>query len=124
MCVFLIQQCPKSGVIARQNHDHIAESFVCFLRQINSKFLHCIKKYSVYECAVHCDDVDFSEGNESLTKECDHDRQVCNPCLKSIFESAIGGGRLGELACPEPECRKRVSDDLIRKLVSTDCLKL
>ncbi|KAH8890395.1 hypothetical protein GQ53DRAFT_842164 [Thozetella sp. PMI_491] len=88
------------------------------------KFLACVDKYNVYECAIHCDRSTFDEGTAPPTSECDHDRQVCNDCLKSLFESSIRGGRLKELACPDVQCRKQVTVQLVRQLISPACAKI
>jgi len=80
----------------------------------------------MYECSIHFDDVPLDELEAPFppTISCDHDRQACDPCLKSIFEAAIGGGRLSDLVCPDPACRTPLKRDQLRHLVSRESLKL
>ncbi|KAF2478155.1 uncharacterized protein BDR25DRAFT_365224 [Lindgomyces ingoldianus] len=88
------------------------------------QFISLLKKYKSYECEIHCDVVEY-QGNPNQafkppTPECDHDRKVCNACLKPMFETAIRGGNLEALLCPDPECKKPVPLESIRTYVSAD----
>lgn len=87
-----------------------------------------MKKYNVFECAIHCDDVEFDSTAPTAYKgpsaQCDHDRNACDDCLKATFESAIRGGRLEDLICPDVECKKPVGLDVVRQNVSTDVFKM
>jgi hypothetical protein len=90
-----------------------------------------VKKHRVYECTIHCDEVAYEANPKNPvqafkppTTECDHDRNVCDPCLKSAFESVIRGGRIHDLVCPDPECRKPISLDVIRSNTSADVFKM
>jgi len=86
-----------------------------------------IRKCRVYECAIHCEEVPYDANAliafEPPSPHCDHDRNVCDSCLKETFEGAIRGGRLRDLICPDPECKKLVPLETIRQLVSTEVLK-
>ncbi|KAF1993728.1 hypothetical protein P154DRAFT_57690 [Amniculicola lignicola CBS 123094] len=91
-------------------------------------FLALLKKYKSYECEIHGDVVQY-EGNPNQalkppTAECDHDRKVCDDCLKPMFETAIRGGNLEALLCPDPECKKAVPAETIRANVSADVFKM
>jgi hypothetical protein len=91
------------------------------------RFLHLVQKYSVFDCAIHGDEVQYDRNPAVACKppspECDHDRNVCGPCLQEMFERAIKGGRLDDLKCPDLECRKPVSLDTVRSSVSTEVFK-
>ena len=87
-----------------------------------------VQKSKVYECAVHCDEVPY-DNNPFLafkppTPQCDHDRNVCDPCLKITFEGAIRGGRLQDLICLDPECKKPMTLETIRPNVSAEVFKM
>ena len=98
------------------------------LRAYLRKFLSLVQKYSVYECAVHCDEVSYHPNTflalRPLTAQCDHDRNVCDACLKATFEGAIRGGRLQDLVCLDPECKKPVTLETVRLTVSAEVFKM
>ncbi|KAL1891277.1 hypothetical protein Sste5346_007736 [Sporothrix stenoceras] len=83
-----------------------------------------IQTNSTYECAIHADDVSDADNDTDLTPECDHDRNACGSCLTQLCEAAIKGDRLNDLVCPEPACRKPLTRDAVRELVSADSLRL
>ncbi|KAF2119767.1 hypothetical protein BDV96DRAFT_353029 [Lophiotrema nucula] len=91
-------------------------------------FLALLKRYKRYECEIHSDEVtydgDHVDALKPPTPECEHDRKVCNPCLKLMFEKAIMGGRIETLLCPDLECRKPVPPETIRANVSQDIFKI
>ena len=87
-----------------------------------------VRKFRVYECAIHCDDVVYGDNPfvayKPPTTECNHDRNVCDACLKITFESAIRGGRLQDLICPDVECKKPIPLDTIRPIVAGEVFKM
>ncbi|KAF8847813.1 hypothetical protein BDZ45DRAFT_754513 [Acephala macrosclerotiorum] len=91
-------------------------------------FLALLRKYRIYECAIHCDEVAYNTNPflalKPPTTQCDHDRNACDACLKAALESAIRGGRLQDLVCPDPECKKPIPLEAIRSNISTDVFKI
>ncbi|EPE03719.1 zinc ring finger domain containing protein [Ophiostoma piceae UAMH 11346] len=80
-----------------------------------------------YECVIHADTVQFdspSSSRHTLMDGCNHERNACDKCLETMCNTAIKSGRLSELACPDTECRKPFTRELIRRLVSKDHLRL
>lgn len=87
-----------------------------------------VKRSKRYECVICSEDVLY-EGSPTqclspLTTECNHDRQACDPCLTRLFEGAINGGRIQDLLCPDPKCKKPVPLETIRAVVSKKVLTL
>ncbi|PVH83268.1 hypothetical protein DL98DRAFT_616638 [Cadophora sp. DSE1049] len=78
--------------------------------ELLQNFLFLFKRCRVYECAIHCDEVPYGPNSSVALKpptpQCNHDRNVCNTCLKTTFEGAIRGGRLQDLVCLDTECKK------------------
>ncbi|KAH7391544.1 hypothetical protein BKA64DRAFT_644835 [Cadophora sp. MPI-SDFR-AT-0126] len=91
-------------------------------------FLSIFKRYRVYECAIHCDEVPYGSNSaialKPPTPQCKHDRNVCNACLKTTFEGAIRGGRLQDLVCLDTECRKPLPLGSLRQYVSAEVFKI
>jgi hypothetical protein len=87
-----------------------------------------MKRCNTYECLIHQDDEPYR--NESLTayspptKECNHDRNVGDKCLKDWYEGAIRAGRFGDLKCPDTECYQPIPFKRLRNLVSAEVLKM
>ncbi|KAG4441754.1 hypothetical protein IFR05_002745 [Cadophora sp. M221] len=91
-------------------------------------FLSLVERYRLYECVVHCDDVSYDADSilafKPPTTECNHDRNVCDACLKTTFEGAIRGGRLQDLVCLDTECKKPLTLDALRMFVSAEVFKI
>ena len=51
------------------------------------------------------------------TSECDHDRNACDECLTALVTAALQGSNLAALVCPDPECRKPIQGEEVRRLV-------
>lgn len=50
---------------------------------------------------------------------CNHDRNICDPCLKRTWELEIDAGNTA-LTCPTPDCRAEVSSQDVRRFVSKE----
>ena len=107
---------------------HLFSSAIICAEIFGSSFLALIKRCKTYECDIHGDEVTY-HGNPGQalkppTAECDHDRKVCDACLKAMFEPAIKGGKIETLLCPDPECKKPIPQDTIRANVSPEVFRL
>lgn len=84
-------------------------------------------KGQTVECIVCFDEMALGPdvyGAAPPTQECNHDRNVCDDCLKTTYETAIQGGQSGDdLTCPDPSCRAVVSMSHLRQTISSDCFK-
>ncbi|ORY11830.1 hypothetical protein BCR34DRAFT_564736 [Clohesyomyces aquaticus] len=91
-------------------------------------FLTLIKKCKIYDCDICGSEIIYqgpaSQALKPPTPGCDHDRRVCDPCLKAMFEPAIQGGRIEGLLCPDPECKKSIPGETVRANVSPEVFKL
>lgn len=57
------------------------------------------------------------------TETCNHDRNVCDSCLKASYESAIASAST-RLTCPDPDCRADVPLERVRHVVSKKSFRL
>jgi hypothetical protein len=78
----------------------------------------------IIECTMCFDhgQVDLPLSNDQIellppTQGCNHDRNICDPCLQSMWENEIKHGNTS-LTCPAPECRAEVSPQAVRRVVS------
>lgn len=91
-------------------------------------FLSLVRKCRVYECIIHFSEVTYEpdtlQAFKPPTAQCNHDRNVCDACLKTAFEGAIRGGRLQDLVCLDIECKKPIPLETLRLTVSGDVFKM
>lgn len=113
-------------------HEEAISELLKDLRQgLLREFLALAKQHDIYNCAIHADEVRYTEadtlpsdGSMSWTPNCSHDLGACAPCMKILCEGAIEENRLGDLLCPEPSCRQRLPRRTIRQVVSRPILRL
>jgi hypothetical protein len=80
----------------------------------------------VVECIVCFDEMTLGPDESDAgppTTNCNHERNVCDQCLKMTYETAIWAGQVADLVCPDPECRGVVPMQSIRPKVSKDRFK-
>ncbi len=76
-------------------------------------------------CIVCYEDMELEpSGFDPPTPACNHDRNICDNCLRMTYETNIGSGAVGDLECPDPDCRKPVSSELLESLVSNRLFRL
>ncbi|KAK0123378.1 hypothetical protein ONS96_010369 [Cadophora gregata f. sp. sojae] len=96
--------------------------------ELLQNFLAIFKRFRVYECAIHCDEVSYGANTsvalKSPTPQCNHDRNVCNDCMKTTYEGAVRGGRLQDLVCLDTDCKKTLPLQSLRQYVSTEVFKI
>ena len=83
-----------------------------------------LEEHKNFECLIHGDDEPLHLGPRlSSATKCNHDPNVCIPCLKDLLEKSIREGRFGDIRCPDTECRATIAFQDIRNLVSTAIFK-
>jgi hypothetical protein len=114
---------PQSGTnpifVARPSFEQ-ADDLVLRTEPIRSEFKSLLKRRKTYKCCVlSCEK---KHGNtitsrQPPTPHCDHDRNACDECLVTLFTTGLRDSNLERVVCPDPECRKPIQSDEVRRLV-------
>lgn len=82
-------------------------NFVVAMNQTNQ-----IQQGNNQECAI------CFTNDSNVELNCGH--SFCSECLRTTFEPAANGHSLTSLRCPDPECRREINNDTLRRLGFND----
>ena len=70
------------------------------------------------------DDEPLSSAPSLSATKCNHDPNVCRPCLTNLLEIAVRQGRFEDVRCPDTECQAKIAFRDVRGLVSTEVFNM